>query len=494
LGIFKKIKESCDIESVVEDILGAQKGRGNTKDTYLCPFHSENTASFHIYKNTNSAYCYGCEVGGDVIALVAKQKNIRNYEAAIEIAERYNIKLPEIKPEEKKHYQRKDSAYKWLNWYCVLANAEIKKQREVMLYLQERGISETDIDKYKIGYVGKEFLLPKLEEGPRRDFANRIELLGYNQEHETYYDYFRDRIIIPVWNYGRIEFISGRQYPPENDQGPKYLHLRNSEFLKRPIAFKENLNKENCLVVEGIFDAICLIKSGLPAVALQGTASKDEIAESGKKPILLLDNDNPGNSKSYKLAKELKCDVGLLPDKGDVNDLYTSRGEEGFFEEIKTVINNKKSYLELAIENGTKEEAMDLISELESATDIDLYSNLLAKKHEVGKRAVNEDIKKIIANKQTMPDNEEKIINPLDEFNDEEIAEAKKLLNNPNLFQIIIDHIEESGYVGERINKQVLYLAFTSRKFDKAISCVIKGDSSGGKSSLVEAVLALFAY
>ncbi len=36
----------------------------------LCPLHQETHASFHIYPETNTCWCYGCQQGGDVIAFV----------------------------------------------------------------------------------------------------------------------------------------------------------------------------------------------------------------------------------------------------------------------------------------------------------------------------------------------------------------------------------------------------------------------------------------
>ncbi|MBD3300058.1 MAG: hypothetical protein GF347_01775 [Candidatus Moranbacteria bacterium] len=42
------------------------------KHVALCPFHKEKTASFYIYPNTNSFYCFGCRNNGDVISLVMK--------------------------------------------------------------------------------------------------------------------------------------------------------------------------------------------------------------------------------------------------------------------------------------------------------------------------------------------------------------------------------------------------------------------------------------
>lgn len=39
------------------------------KSVCLCPVHAEKTPSFRYYEDTNTCYCYGCGVGGDVINL-----------------------------------------------------------------------------------------------------------------------------------------------------------------------------------------------------------------------------------------------------------------------------------------------------------------------------------------------------------------------------------------------------------------------------------------
>lgn len=43
----------------------------------ICPFHSEKTGSFKIYKNQNSWWCFGaCGKGGSVIDFIMEQQNI----------------------------------------------------------------------------------------------------------------------------------------------------------------------------------------------------------------------------------------------------------------------------------------------------------------------------------------------------------------------------------------------------------------------------------
>ena len=54
----------------------------------LCPFHSEKTPSFYVYPDTQSFYCFGCGVGGDVIHFVRRINSIDYTEAVKMLAAR----------------------------------------------------------------------------------------------------------------------------------------------------------------------------------------------------------------------------------------------------------------------------------------------------------------------------------------------------------------------------------------------------------------------
>jgi len=62
------------------------------------------------------------------------------------------------------------------------------------------------------------------------------------------------------------------------------------------------------------------------------------------------------------------------------------------------------------------------------------------------------------------------------------------LLRDPRLFEKIINDLSELGYVGEDLNKELLYLCASSRKLDDPISVLILSQSAAGKSYLVETV------
>jgi len=77
------------------------------------------------------------------------------------------------------------------------------------------------------------------------------------------------------------------------------------------------------------------------------------------------------------------------------------------------------------------------------------------------------------------------------QLNEAEKASALALLQSPDLLNRILADFEACGVVGEATNKLVGYLAAVSRKLDRPLAVVIQSSSAAGKSSLMDAVLAL---
>src|SRR5205814_1194078 len=72
-----------------------------------------------------------------------------------------------------------------------------------------------------------------------------------------------------------------------------------------------------------------------------------------------------------------------------------------------------------------------------------------------------------------------------------EEAEALALLKAPDLLDRILADFAACGVVGEETNKLVGYLAAVSRQLDRPLAVIIQSSSAAGKSSLMDAVLAL---
>ena len=75
---------------------------------------------------------------------------------------------------------------------------------------------------------------------------------------------------------------------------------------------------------------------------------------------------------------------------------------------------------------------------------------------------------------------------------EQERAEALAFLKAPDLIENIGAAFETCGLVGEEANRLAAYLACTSRKLDKPLAVIIQSTSAAGKSTLMEAVLAMF--
>jgi len=77
------LKSNFSIVDVFSQLFPDTQLRKSSNKFYcLCPFHQETNPSFFLYPETNTFYCFGCQVGGDVIELVKKALNC-NFEQAI---------------------------------------------------------------------------------------------------------------------------------------------------------------------------------------------------------------------------------------------------------------------------------------------------------------------------------------------------------------------------------------------------------------------------
>ena len=77
---------------------------------------------------------------------------------------------------------------------------------------------------------------------------------------------------------------------------------------------------------------------------------------------------------------------------------------------------------------------------------------------------------------------------PVIEITAEDRQLGLELLRDPDLFNRITGDLSALGYVGEDLNKQLLYLCASSRKLDDPISVLILSQSASGKSFLVDSV------
>ncbi|WP_426194221.1 CHC2 zinc finger domain-containing protein [Massilia sp. DWR3-1-1] len=76
-------------------------------------------------------------------------------------------------------------------------------------------------------------------------------------------------------------------------------------------------------------------------------------------------------------------------------------------------------------------------------------------------------------------------------MSEDEREAALAMLRAPGLLDKIVADFDACGLVGERTNKLVGYLAAVSRKLERPLAIVVQSSSAAGKSSLMDAVLAM---
>ena len=71
-------------------------------------------------------------------------------------------------------------------------------------------------------------------------------------------------------------------------------------------------------------------------------------------------------------------------------------------------------------------------------------------------------------------------------------ATTSELAGSPDILDQFAQGVRAAGLVGESRAAKLLYLALTSRVFDRPVSVILKGPSSAGKSQIVRSVLRFF--
>ena len=104
-SVIREIRFRNSIEDVVSSYVTLKRAGSNLLG--LCPFHSEKTASFTVFPNTESFHCFGCGAGGDVISFVRRIENL-DYPSAVEfLAKRAGITIVQDDRDKERMQRRK---------------------------------------------------------------------------------------------------------------------------------------------------------------------------------------------------------------------------------------------------------------------------------------------------------------------------------------------------------------------------------------------------
>lgn len=307
----------------------------NNEYTACCPFHQEDTPSFYVNPSKRLFYCFGCQAGGNVINFRAMISGLQFKDALGALAHELNIT----------HTQNnKNKAQETLKTASKLYQSQLKSTPEAIRYLSDRGISQTSIEQFELGFTPDEWRTIT-----NHSFIKKQDALDSGliiQKESNTYDRFRNRITFPIRDHrGSLCGLGGRVI---NDDKPKYLNSPETElYHKGKILYGLNQairkNAKRIIVVEGYLDVITLHQAGFEGgVAALGTAFTTEhfdlICPYATDLIFCFDGDRAGHSAARKafdvllpkLRDQVACFFVFLNDGEDPDSIISQQGPEAF--------------------------------------------------------------------------------------------------------------------------------------------------------------------
>ena len=333
----ESLKSSIDIVDVVGNYVELKKAGANYKAN--CPFHGEKTPSFVVSPSKQIYHCFGCGAGGDSIKFMMEIEKLSYPEAIEKLASIYNFSLRYTKGSSDYSESRRvlESIQKW-----YVKNMDFNESAKK--YLHDRGVSNSSIEAFEIGYVGKNqevmsFLNTNLFPMPKAEEAGIIA----RGERGEYYARLVERVTFPIYSSnGAIVGFGGRtlgSHPAKYINSPQTKLFNKSRLLYGYHRAKEHIFANKKLIVcEGYLDVIMFHQAGFKeAVATLGTALTTEhlplLRKGSPRIILAYDGDKAGVAAALKAAQMLSAGgfdggVVLFPDGKDPADMI-ARGEIG---------------------------------------------------------------------------------------------------------------------------------------------------------------------
>ena len=312
----------------------------------LCPFHSEKTPSFYVYPDTQSFYCFGCGVGGDVIHFVRRINSIDYTEAVKMLAARAG--MPE--PQEDDKTGRLRSRILSMNkeaarYFHACLNSTVEEARQARAYWRRRGLDDKTIVRFGLGYApddGQGLYQYLRDKGYNQQELDASGLFKRSQSGRIYCLFWK-RVMTPIFDLrGNIIAFGGRVL---DDSKPKYVNSPETlVYHKSDTVFALQIAKKSAsrrfVLCEGYMDVISMHQAGIDtAVCACGTALTPDqvklISQYAEEVILSYDSDEAGQKatlRSLELFRNSPVKVGVLqiPGAKDPDEYIKKYGSERF--------------------------------------------------------------------------------------------------------------------------------------------------------------------
>jgi DNA primase len=337
------VKERVALRDVVAEVVGELKSRGGDDLWACCPFHNEDTPSFHVRPALGVYKCFGCGESGDVFTFVQKTRGVGFREALELLAQRAGIELASISPEDRRRHAEARASRDALEVALKLFRDVLRQSegQRAAAYMRERGFGEETLRRFDIGLIPMDF---KRALGQRGLGAAQIDGAGFTGA-------FGGRLCFGIRDGHGTLVGFGARLLGEAAHAPKYVNTRETPWFSKgrllyglDKASRALARSRRLVVMEGYTDVMMAHERGVTeAVAAMGTSFTAEHLRLVKARVtdlvLVFDGDAAGHSAAERavrmvLAEGLECRVLLLPGETDPCDWFGRHSHEDFDAEL----------------------------------------------------------------------------------------------------------------------------------------------------------------
>lgn len=480
----------------------------------LCPFHREKTPSFCVYIDTQSFYCFGCGVGGDVITFIMKAEGLDYMDAIKFLAKRAGLTVPSDSLDDKLS-KMKLRLFEVNREAARFFYGELTKNpsNDALKYLKNRGLSAGIIKRFGLGYASNSmFMLTNhLKQKGFTDEELKSANLAFLSKRGNMIDRFFNRAMFPIIDVrGNVIAFGGRCL---DDSKPKYLNTSDTlVFKKSDNLFALNLAKksksESFILAEGYMDVIALHQAGFNyAVATLGTALTKQqariLSRYAKEVIICYDSDEAGQKATMRaipILREEGLKVRVLKLKGAKDpDEYIKKFKSDGIIKFKKLLEDSKNDMEYRLQKIKDEcdlsssagkidflnKACDLLASVNNKFEREIYASQVCDDVSIPPQVLKEQISKVLKRRSNL--NEKRQVSKFreqltlknDYLTKDRSIHLKAAVAEESLIAFLFSDSESAKYVVKEISDEEFVTDFNKKIYsliEKKVSLNISID------------------
>lgn len=367
--VIEQVRTQADIVAIVGEVVKLKRVGHSFRGP--CPFHQGKNPNFAVTPGAGYV-CFVCGEKGDVFTFVQKRMGLDFVDAVKYVGQKSGIEVTEVTRDSgnvadprERFWEINGAAAEFFRdalWHGDAGGA-------ARAYVERRGYSREQAERFGMGYAPRApgALQAHLHSlGYEDDVLVESGLLVRRDDGEIR-SRFRDRLMFPIYDIqNRVIAFGGRVM---DDREPKYLNSAESPtFQKGSTLYGLNWARhairkaERVLLVEGYFDCVRLIASGIDStVAPLGTALTDGqagiIAKYTRTAFLLYDSDTAGLKATFRngdvlLRHGIKVLVVTLPEGEDPDTFVRAKGPRAIEEQLGAAIDVFERKLQILQRGG----------------------------------------------------------------------------------------------------------------------------------------------